>query len=81
MRGKPNSASSVPGVGQRCARQWRCAFPFGALLWKIGMTRTVTETNWRGHFVMSSQVWSAAKDFVRLDLLYLNDGVWNGEGG
>ena len=54
-------------------------FPFEALLWKIGMTRTVPETDWRGHFIMSSQVWTTARDLARLGLLYLNDGVWEGE--
>lgn len=55
------------------------AFPFRALFWKIGMTRTVPETDWQGHFVMSSQVWTSARDLARLGLLYLNDGLWNGE--
>ena len=54
-------------------------FPFRALFWKIGMTRTVPETDWRGHFIMSSQVWTTARDLARLGLLYQNDGVWNGE--
>jgi CubicO group peptidase (beta-lactamase class C family) len=54
-------------------------FPFEALLWKIGMTRTVPEIDWRGHFVMSSQVWTTARDLARLGLLYQNDGRWNGE--
>lgn len=54
-------------------------FPFEALLWKIGMTRTVPETDWRGHFVMSSQVWTTARDLARLGLLHLNDGMWQGE--
>lgn len=54
-------------------------FPFEALLWKIGMTRTVPETDWRGHFILSSQVWTTARDLARLGLLHLNDGVWNGE--
>jgi CubicO group peptidase (beta-lactamase class C family) len=54
------------------------AFPFEALLWRIGMTRTVPETDWRGHFVMSSQVWTTARDLARLGLLYQNDGVWQG---
>ncbi|WP_294173974.1 serine hydrolase [uncultured Sphingomonas sp.] len=54
-------------------------FPFEALLWKIGMTRTVPETDWRGHFILSSQVWTTARDLARLGLLHLHDGVWNGE--
>jgi CubicO group peptidase (beta-lactamase class C family) len=55
------------------------AFPFTSLLWKIGMTRTVPETDWEGNFILSSQVWTTARDLARLGLLYLNDGVWNGE--
>ncbi|MGZ8334810.1 MAG: serine hydrolase domain-containing protein [Allosphingosinicella sp.] len=55
------------------------AFPFEALLWKIGMTRTVPETDWQGNFILSSQVWTTARDLGRLGLLYLGDGIWNGE--
>ena len=55
------------------------AFPFETLLWKIGMTRTYPETDWQGNFVLSSQVWATARDLARLGLLYLADGVWNGQ--
>jgi CubicO group peptidase (beta-lactamase class C family) len=55
------------------------AFPFESLLWKIGMTRTFPETDWQGNFILSSQVWTTARDLARLGLLYQNDGVWNGE--
>jgi CubicO group peptidase (beta-lactamase class C family) len=55
------------------------AFPFKEVFWKIGMTRTSTEMDWNGDFLMSGQAWSTARDFARLALLYLNDGVWNGE--
>ncbi|HEX8380503.1 MAG TPA: serine hydrolase, partial [Allosphingosinicella sp.] len=55
------------------------AFPFESLLWKIGMNRTVPETDWQGNFILSSQVWTTARDLGRLGLLYLNDGMWNGE--
>ncbi|MGB3722234.1 MAG: serine hydrolase [Pacificimonas sp.] len=55
------------------------ALPFTELFWKIGMTRTFPETDWRGDFVMSSQVWTTARDLARLGLLYLNDGVWQGQ--
>ncbi len=55
------------------------AYPFEALLWKIGMTHTTPETDWNGDFIMSSQVWTTARDLARLGLLYLNDGMWDGE--
>jgi CubicO group peptidase (beta-lactamase class C family) len=55
------------------------AFPRTELFDKIGMTHTVAETDWQGNFILSSQVWSTARDLARLGLLWLNDGVWNGE--
>jgi CubicO group peptidase (beta-lactamase class C family) len=50
-------------------------FPFTQLLWPLGMTRTTPETDWRGHFILSSQVWMTARDLARLALLYANDGI------
>jgi CubicO group peptidase (beta-lactamase class C family) len=54
-------------------------YPFEELFWKIGMTRTVTSSDWNGDFLMSGQTYSTARDFARFGLLYLADGVWNGE--
>jgi CubicO group peptidase (beta-lactamase class C family) len=54
-------------------------FPYREFLWKLGMTRTVVETDWRGDFLTSGQCWSTARDFGRFGMLYLADGVWNGE--
>jgi len=55
------------------------AFPFKGLLHKIGMFHTVPEMDWGGDYVMSSQVWTTARDLARLGQLYLNDGLWEGE--
>jgi CubicO group peptidase (beta-lactamase class C family) len=43
------------------------------------MFHTTPETDWQGNYVLSSQVWTTARDLARLALLYLNNGVWNGE--
>ena len=55
------------------------AFPRTQLFEKIGMRHTVAETDWQDNFILSSQVWSTARDLARLGLLWLNDGVWQGE--
>lgn len=55
------------------------AMPFQQLFWKIGMTRATPASDWNGDFLMSGQTYSSARDFARFGLLYLNDGVWNGE--
>lgn len=54
-------------------------FPQAALFGPLGMRHTVAEKDTRGNYVLSSQVWSTARDLARFGLLYLNDGVWNGE--
>jgi CubicO group peptidase (beta-lactamase class C family) len=59
------------GAGQHAA----LAFPFTELLWPLGMTRTTPETDWRGNFILSSQVWMTARDMARLALLVQNDGM------
>ena len=55
------------------------AYPFQKLLHKIGMMDTYLETDWNGDFIMSSQVWTTSRDLARLGILYLNNGIWNGE--
>ncbi|WOE76077.1 serine hydrolase domain-containing protein [Alterisphingorhabdus coralli] len=48
---------------------------------KIGMTRSWAEHDWQGNYVLSSQMWTTARDLARLGTLYLNDGEWVYEDG
>ena len=54
-------------------------FPRKALLDRIGMRSTLLSTDRFGDFILSSQVYTNARDLGRFGLLYLNGGVWNGE--
>lgn len=54
-------------------------FPRKALLDKIGMRNTLVSTDRFGDFILSSQVYTNARDLARFGLLYLNEGVWDGE--
>jgi CubicO group peptidase (beta-lactamase class C family) len=77
-----NNDTMIAAMAMRQAHQSPSAalrFPFSDLLWPVGMTRTTLETDWQGNFILSSQVWTTARDLARLGLLYLNDGRWAGE--
>jgi CubicO group peptidase (beta-lactamase class C family) len=54
-------------------------FPRKALLDRIGMRNTLLSVDRFGDFILSSQVYTSARDLARFGLLYLNGGVWNGE--
>ena len=54
-------------------------FPYRALLARIGMHNTLLSTDRFGDFILSSQVYTNARDLARFGLLYLNGGTWNGE--
>lgn len=49
--------------------------PPAALFAKLGMEQTVAEIDWRGGYILSSQVWTTARDLARFGQLYLDDGV------
>ena len=55
------------------------AFPRNALLDRIGMRNTLVSTDRFGDFILSSQVYTTARDLARFGLLYLEEGVWEGE--
>ena len=43
------------------------------------MYHTLLEPDPSGTFVGSSYIYASARDYARFGLLYLHDGVWNGE--
>ena len=53
-------------------------FPRQALFDPLGMSSAVLESDPSGTFVASSFMYATAKDWARLGMLYLNDGVWDG---
>jgi CubicO group peptidase (beta-lactamase class C family) len=76
----PDTMLAMRAVRQAVGDDQRfLGYPFQQLYWKIGMTRTITMSDWNGDFLMSGQTYSTARDFARFGLLYLADGVWNGE--
>ena len=54
-------------------------FPYERIFNKVGMTTAIIEPDAAGTFVGSSYGYASARDWARFGLLYLNDGVWNGE--
>lgn len=54
-------------------------WPQRALFDKVGIRRQVLETDPYGNFVMSGYDYGTARNWARLGMLYLNDGMWRGE--
>lgn len=55
------------------------AHPPAELFDRLGMMHTFAETDWRGNYILSSQVWTTARDLARFGQLYVQDGIWEGE--
>lgn len=54
-------------------------FPRRALLDRIGMRNTLVSSDRFHDFILSSQVYTNARDLARFGLLYLNNGIWDDE--
>ncbi len=52
------------------------AFPRQALLEPLGMNHTVIGVDRFGDYILSSQVYSSARDLARFGLLHLGGGLW-----
>ena len=70
---------AVRGLRARLGEERHSDFPARALFGKLGMTHTVAETDWRGNYILSSQVWSTARDLARFGQFMLQDGMWRGQ--
>ncbi|MEM7764913.1 MAG: serine hydrolase [Pseudomonadota bacterium] len=54
-------------------------FPYESLLAPLGMHSTLLSTDRFGDFILSSQVYTNARDLARFGLFLLQDGVWQGK--
>lgn len=54
-------------------------FPRKVLFNRIGMRSAIIEPDPYGNLIGTSFGWATARDWARFGLLYLNDGVWEGE--
>ncbi len=54
-------------------------YPQRALFDRIGIRRQVLETDPHGNFLLSGYNYGTARNWARLSLLYLQDGVWQGQ--
>jgi CubicO group peptidase (beta-lactamase class C family) len=54
-------------------------WPQRALFDKIGIRRQVLEPDPYGNFLLNGYDYGTARNWARIGLLYLNDGVWRGE--
>lgn len=64
-------------IGGNNKQYWN--FPHSFLFNKLGMRSAIIEPGPDGTFVGSSFMFATARDWARIGLLYLNDGVWNGD--
>lgn len=60
-------------------RQRYFHFPRERLFGPLGMNSAVLEPDASGTFVGSSYMYATPRDWAKFGLLYLQDGVWNGE--
>lgn len=54
-------------------------YPYLAMFDKLGMDQSFMEIDESGNYIGSSYGYASTKDWARFGLLYLHDGIWNGE--
>ena len=66
------------GVEQELKEDYH-TYPQRALFDKIGIRKMYLETDPYGNFLLQGYEFGTGRNWARLGLLYLQDGVWNGE--
>ncbi|MEE8523376.1 MAG: serine hydrolase, partial [Thermoanaerobaculia bacterium] len=77
--GTSNIVSRIVRKTVEAAGEDYWTFPRRALFEPLGMTSATLEPDASGTFVGSSFCFATARDWARFGLLYLGDGVWEGE--
>ncbi len=77
--GTSNIVSGIAGRLMGDDEEMRLAFMRRELFERIGMRSAKPRFDDAGTFIASSFVFATAQDFARFGLLYLRDGVWDGE--
>jgi CubicO group peptidase (beta-lactamase class C family) len=70
-----SEGAESPAARQKAMRE----FMRGELFDKLGMKTADPRFDQAGNFVGSSHCYASSRDFARFGLLYLRDGVWDGE--
>ena len=71
---------AVRAIRARMANDTRYGqWPSQQLFRPLGMMHTTAGTDWQGNFILSSQIWTTARDLARLGQFWLQDGVWQGK--
>ena len=65
---------TVEGMGEEYL-----TWPQRQLFDKIGIRKFIMETDVYGNFILTGYNFGTARDWARLGMLYLQDGVWHGE--
>ncbi len=66
------------GVEQQLGENYH-TYPQRALFDKIGIRKMILETDPYGNFLLQGYEFGTGRAWARLGMLYLQDGVWNGE--
>ncbi len=54
-------------------------YPYERIFNKLNMHTTIMESDESGNYIGSSYCYGTTRDWARLGMLYLHDGVWDGE--